>query len=103
MSGHRSFFKDPRVDSRKWLSAVGQIDECVLCGSMEALQVAHSNQDRGMGQKSDDCLTARLCMKCHTEIDAGRDLEREERRARMDRAIVLTLLKLARRGLIRPA
>ena len=85
--------------SRAWLSAVHELESCVLCGAW-GIQAAHSNQDRGMGQKSSDCLVAALCEPCHGEIDNGRDLSKSERRARMDRAIVLTIDQLARRGLI---
>jgi hypothetical protein len=48
--------------------------------------------------KADDCLTAALCPTEHAEIDQGRDMTRDERRAKMDRAIVLTLQALVRRG-----
>ena len=85
--------------SRAWLSAVHEIERCVLCGAW-GIQAAHSNQDRGMGQKASDALCAALCPACHGEIDNGRDLSKSERRARMDRAIVLTIDQLARRGLI---
>jgi hypothetical protein len=56
-----------------------------------------------MGQKNDDSLTAALCPDCHHEIDNGNHLSREERRERMDRAIVLTLQQLTRRGLVEVA
>lgn len=85
--------------SRAWLSAVHDIEACVLCGAW-GVQAAHSNQDRGMGQKSSDALCAALCPECHHQLDNGRHLTRDERRARMDRAIVLTIDQLARRGLI---
>lgn len=85
--------------SRKWLAAVGQLDQCVLCGAW-GIQVAHRNEGRGMGQKNDHSLTAALCPTCHHEIDNGSHLSREERRERMDRAIVLTLRELTRRGLV---
>lgn len=88
--------------SRKWLAAVSQLDQCVLCGSW-GIQVAHRNEGRGMGQKNDDSLTAALCPACHHEIDNGSHLSREERRERMDRAIVLTLRELTRRGLVEVA
>ena len=71
----------------------------MLCGPW-GVQAAHSNQDRGMGQKSSDSLCAALCPDCHHEIDNGKTLDREQRRARMDRAIVLTIDQLSRRGLI---
>ncbi len=55
-----------------------------------------------MGLKVDDSLTAALCADCHQAIDNGSELTREERRALMDRAIVLTLRELTRRGLVVP-
>lgn len=88
--------------SRKWLEAVGQIDCCVLCGSY-GTQVAHRNEGKGMSQKVDDCLTAAICLDCHGAIDNGRDLTREQRRAEMDRAIVLTLRELVVGGQIKLA
>lgn len=48
--------------------------------------------------KQHDCLTAALCPTCHNEIDQGRDLDREERRARMSKAINLTLVALVKAG-----
>ncbi|WP_315384740.1 hypothetical protein [Microvirgula aerodenitrificans] len=88
--------------SRKWLAAVGQLEQCVLCGAF-GVQVAHRNQGKGMGLKNSDCLTAALCPSCHHEIDNGITLTRDERRERMDRAIVLTIERLAERGLVVPA
>lgn len=81
--------------SKRWLEAVGQIDCCVLCGRW-GTQVAHRNEGKGMALKVDDCLTAALCVTCHTDIDNGNQLSRDERRALMDRAIVLTLRELVR-------
>jgi hypothetical protein len=51
-----------------------------------------------MGQKTDDCATAAICVPCHSELDNGRDMTREERRAMMDKAIVLTVITLVRDG-----
>lgn len=53
-----------------------------------------------MGLKCDDSLTAAICPKCHNSIDNGKELSREERRALMDKAIVLTIQRLAREGRI---
>lgn len=90
----------PRHRSRKWLAAVAQVEYCVLCGRW-GTQVAHRNEGKGMGLKADDCATAALCMACHTGIDNGNTpLSRAERRQLLDRAIVLTLIELARRGLV---
>ncbi|ELY3415910.1 hypothetical protein SMW83_001003 [Cronobacter sakazakii] len=87
--------------SAKWLTAVSQLGCCVLCRRW-GVQAAHRNEDKGMGFKVDDSLTAALCVDCHHAIDNGSELTREERRALMDRAIVLTLRELTRRGLVVP-
>ncbi|ECC3255686.1 DUF1364 domain-containing protein [Salmonella enterica subsp. enterica] len=87
--------------NKKWLAAVGQIEQCVLCGRW-GTQVAHRNEGKGTGIKVDDCATAALCVDCHHEIDNGKNMTRDERREAMNRAIVLTLIQLARLGLIFP-
>ncbi len=86
--------------SRAWLSAVGSLEQCVECGKW-GVQVAHRNEGKGMGYKAADWLTAALCPACHDAIDNGKGMSLEERRAAMDRAIVLTLSKLVERGLVR--
>ncbi|MNZ64358.1 hypothetical protein D3C78_825260 [compost metagenome] len=85
--------------SRKWLAAVHQIDNCVICGAY-GIQAAHRNQGKGMSQKTDDCLCAAICPNCHARIDNGHDLSRDERRAMLDRAVLDTITQLARMGLI---
>ncbi|EDQ6180861.1 hypothetical protein ZX71_003205 [Salmonella enterica subsp. enterica] len=50
-----------------------------------------------------NCATAAICQECHHEIDNGSHLSREERRCLMNRAIVLTVIEVARRGLVVPA
>ncbi len=83
-------------------SSVVDIECCVLCGAW-GTQVAHRNELKGMGMKTDDCATAAICQECHHEIDNGSHLSREEHRCLMNRSIVLTVIKLARCGLITPA
>ena len=83
------------------MEAVAQIEQCVLCGRW-GTQVAHRNESKGMGLKTDDCATAAICVECHHEIDNGNKLTRDERRQLMDRAIVLTVIKIARLGLVGP-
>lgn len=92
-----SFFKVPTHRDQKWLRAVSEIGTCVLCGA-EGVQAAHRNVGKGMAMKADDCLTAALCPECHSSIDQGKGFTREQRRAEMDRAIVLTLRELVLRG-----
>jgi 5-methylcytosine-specific restriction endonuclease McrA len=74
---------------RKWFEAVASLECCVLCGR-HGVQVAHSNEDRGMSQKSKPWNTAALCPTCHHECDNGKGLTQAERRAQMDRAIKRT-------------
>lgn len=91
--------RQPVYRSRKWLAAVRKIETCVICGAY-GVQAAHRNFGKGTGMKTDDCLTAAICEPCHREIDNGKDLTREERRALLDKAICDTLAQLARMGLI---
>ena len=85
---------------RRWFAAVASLESCVLCGAY-GVQVAHSNRDRGMGQKAPPDLTAALCPACHHDIDSGKALSQSERRSLMDRAILLTHSKLIENGLLR--
>lgn len=86
--------------SERWLMAVRSLEYCVMCGQ-SGVQAAHANQGKGMGMKVSDCLTAALCPQCHTQIDQYRDMTRDEARARMDRAVVLTIEKLVLQGYIK--
>lgn len=94
--------KQKTYRSKKWLAAVGSIDQCVLCGAW-GTQVAHRNEGKGMGIKVDDSATAALCIICHNSIDNGNQLSRDKRRQLMDRAIVLTVIQVTRSGLVVPA
>ena len=88
--------------SRKWLAAVHQIENCVLCGAY-GIQAAHMNEGKGMSQKVDDCLTAALCPTCHHDIDNGKTLCLHDRRELLRKAVLLTIAQLARMGLIEVA
>lgn len=89
--------KDIPYRSSKWLDAVRSIECCVLCGQF-GVQAAHQNEGKAKGMKQHDVLTAALCPTCHAEIDQGRDMNREERRSRMNKAINLTLVQLVKSG-----
>ena len=91
--------RQPNYRSKPWKEAVASIECCVLCGEY-GTQVAHRNEGKGMGMKASDCATAALCLSCHHEIDNGKNLSREDRRAMMDKAIVLTLIELVNRGIV---
>lgn len=83
-----------------WYEAVAGLQSCVLCNRW-GVQVAHSNQARGMGQKSAPWNTAALCPQCHHEIDNGKTLSQQERRALHDAAIRKTHDALIRAGRLR--
>ncbi|WP_246884520.1 hypothetical protein [Pseudomonas chlororaphis] len=53
-----------------------------------------------MSQKTDDCLCAALCQKCHHELDNGNTYTRDERREILRKAALDTIAQLARMGLI---
>lgn len=83
--------------SEKWLAAVRLLPRCVRCRA-HGVEPAHRNEGKGGAIKAHDCLTAALCRGCHREIDQGNTLTRDERRAEIDRAIVLTVAELALAG-----
>lgn len=89
--------KNNPVSSPKWLQAVRELEYCVLCGAY-GVQAAHRNEGKGAGMKTSDCLTAALCPECHSEIDQGKHMTREDRRATMNAAIVMTLEALVKAG-----
>jgi hypothetical protein len=68
--------------NQKLLEAVRE-SPCQHCGVNDGtVCAAHSNQLRdgkGRGLKAHDYRIAALCFKCHSELDQGRDLSREER------------------------
>lgn len=93
----RHFYSEP------WRRAVADLD-CVLCGRHGLTQAAHRNEGKAAGKKlMDDCWTAALCTECHSGIDQGKEFTRDERRQRIDSAILLTVRQLARIGKLRIA
>ena len=90
--------KQVRHESEAWRRAVAALP-CVICGCEGQTQCAHRNEGKGL--KTDDCMTAALCLKCHADIDQGPDLSRDDRRDVMDYAILLTISALARAGKLR--
>lgn len=91
--------RKPSVKDRDWLSAVHEIECCVLCGRY-GVQAAHRNQGKGASMKVSDVLTAAICPTCHHAIDNDPHLDKDQRRAEIDRAILLTIEELHRRGRI---
>ena len=56
---------------------------CQMCGSLDGTVVAaHANSQifgKGKGIKAHDWAIAALCVRCHYEIDQGKDMTKQER------------------------
>lgn len=70
--------------NRKLLDAAREAPHCMGCGKHNEGDVvaAHSNQSRdgkGGAHKAHDYRVAFLCCGCHTELDQGRRMSREDR------------------------
>lgn len=79
--------------SEKLRRAVADL-QCMVCGREGHTQASHSNQQRdgkGMGIKAHDYRIAAICDTCHREIDQGKTLSKEERRAVWEEAHRATL------------
>lgn len=68
--------------NKRLLEAVREAP-CMHCGAQDGTVVAaHSNQLRdgkGRGLKAHDYRIAALCFRCHSELDQGHQMSREER------------------------
>lgn len=70
--------------NKKLLEILRECPYCLSCGSPNdgTVVAAHSNQLRdgkGRGIKAHDFRVAAMCYTCHTELDQGSKLSKEER------------------------
>ena len=73
------------------------------CEGGDAGEPAHSNQDKhgkGGAMKAHDCYHVPGCRACHRELDQGRTMTRDEKRAVWERAFWEYLPMLWESGLI---
>lgn len=55
---------------------------CVDCGAKDGTVVpAHMNLGKGMAIKASDAAIAALCLRCHSRLDQGGAMTKEQRRA----------------------
>lgn len=91
----------------KKLTQLARGQSCVNCGVEDGTTVwAHSNQyehGKGAGIKAHDCMGAFLCMRCHTELDQGKEMTRDERREFTYRNICKTHIRLWEQGMVKVA
>ncbi len=74
--------KTEYIRSQKLLKAVASL-RCMNCDSSHGVQASHSNwaeHGKGRSLKASDIYTAALCLRCHFEIDQGRDLTKDQRK-----------------------
>lgn len=86
--------------SRKHLMNVAELP-CQNCYIEGQTQAAHSNwaeHGKARGLKASDEFTAALCQKCHTELDQGARLSKEQRRMLWQMAYQKTVAKLKASG-----
>ncbi len=86
--------------SKKHLKNVASLC-CQHCGIDGYTQAAHSNQlqhGKGRGIKASDEYTAALCLKCHYELDQGKNLSKDERVEMWEQAHKRTVAELKRLG-----
>ena len=81
--------------NKQLLEEVREAPICFGCGKHNdgTIVAAHSNQlihGKGRGIKSHDCYVAALCNSCHTDLDQGTTLTREERKEMWSDACILT-------------
>ena len=75
---------------------------CQACGIEGQTQAAHSNwaeHGKGRSIKASDEFVAALCQTCHTELDQGSRLSKEQRRQMWDQAYEKTKEKLREQNL----
>jgi hypothetical protein len=71
---------------------------CQVCGRNNGTVVAaHRNEGKGIGLKVSDALVASLCFECHSEMDNGKSLTKEERRDMWNRAYINTMKEFIER------
>jgi hypothetical protein len=71
---------------------------CQVCGRNNGTVVAaHRNEGKGIGLKVSDALVASLCFECHSEMDNGKTLTKEERRDMWNRAYINTIQQFIER------
>jgi hypothetical protein len=83
--------------SKKLLELCRQLP-CQVCGRNNGTVVAaHRNEGKGMGLKVSDALVCSMCFECHSEMDNGKILTKDERRDMWNRAFISTMKEFIER------
>lgn len=94
--------------SRKLLDAAKEAPRCFGCGHSNdgTVVAAHANSaeyGKAMGIKAHDWAIALLCHACHSELDQGKRMTREDKQEEWRRAHVRTLAWLFESGKVKVA
>lgn len=74
---------------------------CSICGAEDfTVCASHRNEGKGLGLKVSDALVSALCFECHRQLDQGKDMTREERRALWDKAYIRTMQYMIENGFL---
>ncbi len=86
----------------KTLREAYRLIACQACGANDGTVVcAHANEGifgKGMAIKASDDRAASLCFRCHSRLDQGSDMKRDERRAFWLSAHIKTVAALVAAG-----
>ena len=94
------FPKSKPYRNKRHLIYVAMMD-CQVCGASGPVQASHSNwshHGKSMARKADDIFVAAMCRSCHTELDTGSRLTKEERQAMWMDAWKKTVKRLVNDG-----
>ena len=94
------FPKSKPYRNKRLLISVSML-ECQVCGHPPSSDPAHSNwshHGKSMSRKADDIFVAAMCRSCHTELDTGSRLTKEERQAMWMDAWKKTVKRLVNDG-----
>jgi hypothetical protein len=83
--------------SEKLRRAVASLP-CVDCGKENETQAAHANQGKGLAIKASDAKLMGLCVRCHSKLDQGGIMTKEQRRHYEDEMIARTYVALMEQG-----
>ena len=94
-----SYFKTKLFRSEPFRKLVTTLP-CQSCGS-EGTQAAHRNEGKGMALKTSDALVVALCPACHTRLDQGSDMTKEEKREFWDDCYIKQTKTMIETGMLK--
>jgi hypothetical protein len=78
--------KESVLRSKKHRMTVASMS-CLSCQSASGVQAAHRNEGKGMGIKACDSQIFPLCYLCHSALDQGGMMSKNERREHEKRLV----------------